>query len=102
LQRSDFRPVPKVGSVLLAIKRRPRPLLQKQDVTLFRDFVEYGFRRWKPNLKLAYKHAFTYTQWKRMGRELHFPINATPTELAFEQWVELYRRFNEWHSHREP
>jgi 23S rRNA (adenine-N6)-dimethyltransferase len=102
LRRTDFRPVPKVDSVLLAIKRRPRPLLQKQDVTLFRDFVEYGFRRWKPNLKLAYKHAFTYKQWKRMARELHFPINATPTELAFEQWVELYRRFNEWHSHKEP
>ena len=101
LKRTDFRPVPNVDSVLLSITRRPRPLLQTQDVTLFREFVEYGFRRWKPNLKLAYKHVFTYTRWKRMARELHFPINATPTELTFEQWVELYRRFDEWHSHKQ-
>jgi len=95
LRRTDFRPAPNVDSVLLSIKRRPRPLIQTRDVTLFRGFVEYGFRRWKPNLKLAYKHVFTYKQWKRLARDLHFPLNATPTELTFEQWLELFRRFNE-------
>ena len=93
LRRTDFRPVPSVDSVLLSINRRDRPLIQTQDVTPFRDFVQYGFGRWKPNLKLAYKHVFTYKQWKRLARELGFPLNATPTELSFEQWLELYRRF---------
>ena len=97
LKRTDFRPMPNADSVLLSIKRRTQPLIHTQDLALFRDFVRYGFRSWKPNLKLAYKHVFTYKQWKRLARELAFPLNATPTELSIEQWLELYRRFK----HRE-
>ena len=91
LKRIDFQPVPNVDSVLLSIKRRDRPLIQKHDVVPFREFVQFGFGRWKPNLKLAYKHVVTYQQWKRLARELGFPLNATPTELSFEQWLGLYR-----------
>ncbi len=91
LRRTDFRPVPNVDSVLLAIKRRSVPLIPTPDFAHFRDFVRYGFRRWKPNLKLAYKHVFTYKQWKRLARELDFPLNATPTELSIDQWLGLYR-----------
>ena len=93
LRRTDFRPVPQVDSVLLSIKRRPRPLIERCDVDSFRNFVRYGFSRWKPNLKLAYKHVFTYKQWKRLAHKLDFPLNATPTELRFEQWLEVYYCF---------
>jgi 23S rRNA (adenine-N6)-dimethyltransferase len=93
LRRTDFWPVPNVDSVLLSIKRRPRPLIEKRDVAPYRDFVQYGFGRWKPNLKLAFKHVFTYRQWKRLARDLDFPLNATPTELSFEQWLDLYHGF---------
>ena len=93
LRRTDFRPVPSVDSVLLSIKRRTRPLIEMQDVASYRDFVQYGFGRWKPNLKLAFKNVFTYKQWKRLARDLDFPLNAKPTELSFEQWLGLYRGF---------
>ncbi|HEU4795231.1 MAG TPA: 23S ribosomal RNA methyltransferase Erm [Pyrinomonadaceae bacterium] len=93
LRRTDFRPVPNVESVLLSIKRRERALLLTQDVAGFRDFVQHGFRSWKPNLRLAYKHAFSYKQWKHLARTLDFPLNATPTELSFEQWLNLYHHF---------
>ena len=93
LRRTDFRPVPNVDSVLLSIKRHTRPLLEMQDVASYRDFVQYGFGRWKPNLKLAFKNVFTYKQWKRLARDLDFPLNAKPTELSFEQWLGLYRGF---------
>jgi 23S rRNA (adenine-N6)-dimethyltransferase len=93
LRRTDFWPVPNVDSVLLSIKRRTRPLIEKRDVASYRDFVQYGFGRWKPNLKLAFKHVFTYKQWKCLARDLDFPLNATPTELSFEQWLDLYHGF---------
>ena len=93
LRRTDFRPVPHVDSVFLSIKRRSRPLIETQDVAAYRDFVQYGFARWKPNVRLAFKNVFTYKQWKRLARELEFPFNATPTELSFEQWVGLYYGF---------
>ena len=93
LRRTDFWPVPYVDSVFLLIKRRTRPLIETQHVAVYRDFVRYGFARWKPNLRLAFKNVFTYKQWKRFARELAFPLNATPTELSFEQWVGLYYGF---------
>ena len=93
LRRTDFWPMPNVDSVLLSIKRRARPLIETQDVASYRDFVQYGFGRWKPNLRLSFRNVFTYKQWKRLARELDFPLNATPTELSFEQWLDLYNGF---------
>jgi 23S rRNA (adenine-N6)-dimethyltransferase len=93
VRRIDFSPVPNVDSVLLSIKRRTHPLIEKHDVARYRDFVQYGFGRWKPNLRLAFKKVFSYKQWKRLTRELDIPLNATPTELSFEQWLGLYQGF---------
>ena len=93
LRRTDFWPVPNVDSVLLSIKRHTRPLIEREDVDSYREFVQYGFTRWKPNLRLAFKNIFTYKQWKRLARDLDFPLNATATELSFEQWLELYYGF---------
>jgi len=93
LRRTDFRPMPHVDSVFLSIKRRTTPLIEAQDVIPYREFVRYGFGRWKPNLKLAFKNVFTYKQWKRLARSLDFPLNATPTELSLEQWLGLYHGF---------
>ena len=93
LKRTDFWPVPNVDSVLLSIKRRTSPLIEVQDRPLYREFVQYGFGRWKPNLKLAFKHIFTYKQWKRLARDMDFRLNATPTELSVEQWSGLYQRY---------
>jgi len=100
LRRTDLWPVPGVDSVLLSIKRRTRPLLAIEDAALYRDFVQYGFRRWKPALRLAFKNVFTYKQWKRRARELEFPLNATPTELSFEQWLGLFRHFTAGRNNR--
>jgi 23S rRNA (adenine-N6)-dimethyltransferase len=95
LKRTDFEPVPEVDSVLLRIFRRRLPLVQKEEVDAYRNFVEFGFKSWKKNLRLAYKNAFGYKRWKRVSRQIHLPLNATPTELTFEQWLALFR---EWRS----
>ena len=93
LKRTDFSPIPNVDSVLLSIKRRATPLIEAEDVALYRQFVQYGFERWKPHLRLAFKNVFTYQQWKRLARDLKFSLNATPTDLSVEQWLGLYREF---------
>ena len=93
LRRTDFEPVPHVDSVLLQIKRRPAPLLQKEDLSLYRSFVCYGFGRWKRSLKLVFEPVFTYPQWKHLSRELYFPLNATPSQLTFAQWLGLFECF---------
>ena len=93
LRRTDFEPVPHVDSVLLQIKRRPAPLLQKEDLSLYRSFVCYGFGRWKRSLKLIFEPVFTYPQWKHLSHDLYFPLNATPSQLTFAQWLGLFECF---------
>lgn len=93
LKRTDFWPIANVDSVLFSIKRRARPLIEAQDVRGFREFVQFGFGKWKPVLRLAFKNIFTYQQWKRLSRRLEFRLNATPTELSIEQWLGLYQAF---------
>lgn len=93
LRRTDFIPVPHVDSVLLHIRKRSPPLIREEDMSLYRRFVRFGFGSWKKNLKLAFKPIFTYEQWKRLSRDLRFPLDVRPTELTFEQWLGLFHCF---------
>ena len=95
LKRTDFEPVPRVDSVLLQIKKRPAPLVEKEDLSLYRDFISYGFGRWKHNLKLSFKSVFSYLQWKHVSKDLCFPRHATPSPLTFEQWLGLWECFKQ-------
>jgi 23S rRNA (adenine-N6)-dimethyltransferase len=95
LQRTDFDPVPRVDSVFLRIRKRPSLLIQKEDISLYRRFICYGFGRWKQNLKLSFKPVFTYPQWKHLSKDLCFPLEATPSQLTFEQWFGLFECFKE-------
>jgi len=93
LRRTDFEPVPHVDSVLLHIKKHPCPLLNKEDISLFRSFIRFGFGRWKHSLKLIFKPIFTYPQWKHLSKDLCFPLNTTPSLLKIEQWLGLFDYF---------
>jgi 23S rRNA (adenine-N6)-dimethyltransferase len=95
LRRMDFEPVPGVDSVLLHIKRRAAALVRGEDVYLYRRFVHYGFGTWKHSLKLTFKPVFSYEQWKRLSKDLYFPLDAIPSNLTFEQWLGLFECFKE-------
>jgi 23S rRNA (adenine-N6)-dimethyltransferase len=95
LRRTDFEPVPNVDSVLLRIKKRPLPLVRKEETFLYHRFVCYGFGTWKDSLKLIFKPVFSYQQWKRLSKDLQFPLDATPSRLTFEQWLGLFECFKQ-------
>lgn len=95
LRKTDFEPVPNVDSVLLRIRKRHPALIRNEDVFLYRSFVRYGFRRWKSSLKLIFKPIFTYRQWKHLSKDLHFPLNAIPSRLTFEQWLGMFECFKQ-------
>lgn len=86
----NFEPVPAVQSVLLMFKKRDEPLLALGDFDLYQRFISHGFRSFRKDLKIAYKNVFTYTQWKRLAKDLGFPIKAKPSELKFQQWLGLF------------
>lgn len=91
--REDFDPVPAVDVDIFRMARRDHPLLPPEDREAYTRFVRHGFRSTKPNLKAGFSEVFSYTQWKRLARDLHFPIKAVPSQLTVEQWVGLYRYF---------
>ncbi|HSK89242.1 MAG TPA: 23S ribosomal RNA methyltransferase Erm [Anaerolineales bacterium] len=95
LRRTDFEPVPHVDSVLLHIKKRPAALVREEDALLYRSFVRYGFGTWKHSLKSIFKPVFTYPQWKHLSKDLHFPMDAIPSGLTFEQWLGLFEGFKQ-------
>lgn len=90
---TDFYPIPKVNIVLLQIKKREIPLVEKEQAQVYRDFIVYGFNRWKPNLKKSLEKVFSYKQFKKLSRDLNFDILARPTDLNFEQWLGLFNYF---------
>jgi 16S rRNA A1518/A1519 N6-dimethyltransferase RsmA/KsgA/DIM1 with predicted DNA glycosylase/AP lyase activity len=95
LRRTDFDPIPRVDSVLLHIKKRCSPLVRRDDTAIYRRFVCYGFSRWRRSLKLIFKPIFSYQQWKRLSKDLRFPLDATPSRLTFEQWLGLFECFRQ-------
>jgi 23S rRNA (adenine-N6)-dimethyltransferase len=92
-KKTDFVPAPKVASVLLRIQSKEKPRMTINEKELYLDFLAYGFTSNKPNLKKAYKHIFGYGEFKRLASELGFGLDATPTELTFEQWLGIFRYF---------
>ncbi len=92
-RRTDFEPVPNVDIVLLRIAKRERPLVSSANAHNYQKFVKFGFEAWKKDLKTVYKDVFTHEQWKRLSKNLSFPLRITPSELRFEQWLGLFNYF---------
>ncbi len=94
-QRSDFDPHPSIDIVLLRIKKRELPLVAVDQVKQYKDFVSYAFNRSNPNLKKGLKDVFTSNQFSRIIQSLHVSDSVVPTQLSFDQWLQLFRSFIE-------
>jgi 23S rRNA (adenine-N6)-dimethyltransferase len=92
LRRRDFHPHPRVASVLLAIRRRPSPLLTGAEAGRFGRFVERGFGRGKGDLRRNLGSILPHHTYHAVAAEFGFPPAAVPSELSFAQWLGLWRR----------
>jgi len=92
-RRRDFVPAPRVDVVMLRLRKRGPPLVNLTDRQCFRDLVVYGFTTWRPTLGHILKGIFTRQQLQRMRRDLNIDLDATPTSLTFEQWLNAFECF---------
>ena len=90
---NDFKPAPRVDIVLLRIQKRRQPFIKSDLNQLYRDFITYGFNRWKITVRKDFKDVFTYKQFKRLSHDLSFDLNARPADLTLEQWLGLFEYF---------
>lgn len=89
-RRDDFKPKPKVESVMLRIRKKDKPLVKREDIKLYELLIKQGFgggRRIKQNLTLA----FTLGQLKNLAKEHGFKINDKPSDLILEQWIAIFK-----------
>ncbi len=92
LRRQDFVPWPRVSSVVLRIRQRPRPLLAPADARLFGRFVERGFGRGRSSLLQNLGHSASSPRFATIARELAIDLDAPPSAVTFEQWLALFEQ----------
>ena len=88
--RIDFKPKPRVASVMLRMKLREKVLLSPESYKLYENFVKQGFgggRRIKQNLSPF----FSKTKLYKLSQKFKFNPQAKPSDLKFEQWLELFK-----------
>ena len=92
-RRSDFVPAPRVDVVLLRLRKRGPPLLTRNEMPMFRDFVIYSFTTPQPSLRSTFKSLFTPHQFKLLCNNLDSDFDVTPTSLDFEHWLSVFDCF---------
>jgi len=92
-RRKDFVPEPQVDVVMLRLRKRGPPLVKRADRQSFRDFVVFSFTTCQPPPGYIFKGIFTRPQLKHMRKELGIDLDATPTSLTFEQWLNVFGYF---------
>lgn len=95
LQRTDFRPVPAVDSVLFRIQHRPEPLIPDKLRAAYRDLITALFTAWKPSVYEALKAIAPAGIAHALRREFGSDLSRTPAQLPFEQWLRLFERILE-------
>ena len=92
-KRSDFVPAPRVDVVMLRLRKRGPPLVARNEMPLFRDFVIYSFTAPQPSLKSAFKDLFTPNQFRLLCKSINSDFDVIPTSLEFEQWLCIFDCF---------
>lgn len=89
---TSFVPVPNIDIVFTHFSLRKTPLIDPELKLLYQDFISFTFNQWQPTVLDSLKRIFTYTQKRRIQKDLKLS-NQTPTELSFSQWVKLFDVF---------
>jgi 23S rRNA (adenine-N6)-dimethyltransferase len=92
-RRSDFTPAPSVEVVMLRIQKRGPPLVAADERQLFRDFAVYGFTARRPTFERILRGILSHRQHREALRLCHIEPDATPSTIAFSQWLQLFHYF---------
>lgn len=92
--RSDFRPIPRVNIVMLEMEKRPKPLIKESDTYKFKDFISFCFLNSNPNLQKSLGLLVGRSEYVNISKNVNFKLSAKPTEINFEQWLEIFKIWN--------
>jgi 23S rRNA (adenine-N6)-dimethyltransferase len=89
--RRCFDPPPRVSSVLMRVQPRAAPLVAVSSAQAYRRFIIEAFGRGGPEASRGLRRFVTGRQLARLRRDLGFAADARPSELAFSQWLAIFR-----------
>jgi len=90
---TDFTPPPSVETVMMRLHKRGPPLIPPAQTQAYRDFAVYAFTSRHPVLHTTLRPLFSGQQLKKACRATAFSLDAPPSALRFEQWLELFHQF---------
>jgi 23S rRNA (adenine-N6)-dimethyltransferase len=90
-RRSDFTPRPGVEVAVLSIARRPRPDLGEELRGAWGAFVSHVLGRGRADARGALRGLLSNLQWRRLGGERGLAPDARLAELAYEDWLAIFR-----------
>ncbi len=90
-QRTDFRPVPAVDSVLLRIERRAQPAIAPAQRLAYLDFVVTMFTAWKATVRQAAKAVFPADVVAVLDRSLGGALDQRPSAVGAETWIAAFQ-----------
>ncbi len=88
--RTDFKPIPNVDTVLLNIKLRSTPKVLDQDKEAYRDFVVFGFNQMAPNILEGLSKVINKNHIIKLFNKLNISTDLKPTELDKDIWIEIF------------
>ncbi|HEU0028294.1 MAG TPA: 23S ribosomal RNA methyltransferase Erm [Ktedonobacterales bacterium] len=86
----DFTPAPSVEVVMLRIQKRGPPLITADERQMFRDFAVYGFTARQPTFDPILRGILSHRQRREAMRLCGIEPGATPSTIAFSQWIDLF------------
>jgi 23S rRNA (adenine-N6)-dimethyltransferase len=93
-RHADFAPAPHVEVVLLRLHKRGPPLVQIADAQLYRDFVVSMFTAHQRSVVESLGRLVGSLRARRVAAHAGLDSLATPSEIAFECWLEVFNTLN--------
>lgn len=84
-----FWPAPHVDSVMLRLDVREHPLVPREDIVAFSEFVRGVFDHRRKQLRAALNYVWCEGQPPRIRAD--FDLTRRPEQLTIHEWLELYR-----------
>jgi 23S rRNA (adenine-N6)-dimethyltransferase len=94
-RRGDFRPVPKVESVLLRLHRRDQPLVQLSDAQYYRDFIAFAYTSSRPALQFTLRACLNRRLADHIIRSERLDPAAAPSTVPGTLWLLLFEHLKD-------
>lgn len=91
--RNDFIPRPMVDIVMIKSQKRDNPLIKRESLNDFYDFITFAFSQFAPDISKGLKKTLNPQIIASIAKQDNFSTSAKPSEVPLEGWVELFSEY---------